>query len=180
MSDDTGPPDGFASDPQLIMLWTAPPDLTGKEMQGSGPPSSTMPPMSDPFTVDLASLQAAQQTMLGAGTEVVTAYNPVEQATTQAVLGNTVFGQQATFNTLEPLTQGPHRPTSEPDYHVPDTALQGPAQQYAAKMNPEMTRVLRALADGMQIAGTYIAMINKAGNIYTASDKNSKVPPPGK
>ena len=31
---DLGPPPGYAADPQLEMLWTAPPDLTGKGMGG--------------------------------------------------------------------------------------------------------------------------------------------------
>jgi hypothetical protein len=32
----TPTPPGYASDPQLMMLWTAAPDLTGQGMQASG------------------------------------------------------------------------------------------------------------------------------------------------
>jgi hypothetical protein len=183
MSTPQGPPSGFASDPQLIMLWTTPPDLTG--MPGSGSESSTMPPPSDPFTVNLASVQAAEQAMLSAGLTVVTTYNPVAQEVQQEISQGTIFGQQATYNTMAPApvpvdggsTSGAPVERSVPDYNVPDTALQSAAQQAAEYLNPAMTRVLRLMADGMSTAGAYIAMLNNAGQIYTSSDKNSKVPP---
>jgi hypothetical protein len=167
----TPSPPGYASDPQLIMLWTAPPDLTGRGMQASG--GGSMPPLSMPFTVDLASTQAAEQAMLDAGSTVVGAYNPMEQEVQQDISEGTIFGQQATYNTLG--WSGSH---PVPHYGVADTALQNSAQQFAAQMNPAMTRVLRLIADGMSTVGAYIAMLNNAGQIYTGSDKSSAVPPP--
>ena len=178
----TPTPPGYASDPQLIMLWTAAPDLTG-QMQASGSmgsmgmqpngSASSMPPESMPFSVNLSTVQAAEQTMLHAGSAVVSAYNPMEQEVQQDISEGTIFGQQATYN-----TQSPSIHPILPLYNVPDTQLQSMAQQFAAQMNPAMTRVLRLMADGMSTAGTYIALLNDAGQIYTASDKNSAVPPP--
>jgi hypothetical protein len=169
---DNSPPSGMASDPQLIMLWTAPLDLTGKGMKAGGS-ESKMPPESLPFAVNLATVQAAQQSMLTAGLTVVTTYNPLVQQVQQAISEGTIFGQQATYNTLNQPAKGP----AHPEYHVPDTELQSSAQEYAAKANPAMTRVLRALADGMATAGTFIAMMNNSGQLYTAADQNSAVPP---
>ncbi len=68
-------------------------------------------------------------------------------------------------------------PTNAPVYNVPDAPLQTGAQQFAALINPAMTRVLRLMADGMSTVGVYIALLNNAGQIYTASDKHSAVPP---
>jgi hypothetical protein len=168
-----GPPSGFASDPQLIMLWTTPPDLTGAGMKPGNSDSKKMPPQSMPFSVDLASLQSAVQSMLDAGSTVVSTYNPVEQLVQQAVSGGTIFGQQATYNTMRTPVHGwPH-----PEYNVPDAQLQSQAQQYAAEANPAMTRVLRAMADAMETVGVFMAMVSNAGQRYTASDKNSAIPP---
>jgi hypothetical protein len=156
----TPSPPGYASDPQLIMLWTAPPDLTGKEVQASG--SGSMPPESMPFAINLATLQAAQQAMLDAGSAVVDAYNPLEQKVQEDISSGIFFGEYATYNMGEA-----------------DTPLQDAARQFAAQMYPAMSRVLRLMADGMSTVGAYIAMLNNAGQMYTGSDKSSAVPPPG-
>jgi hypothetical protein len=178
------PPEGYASDPQLIMLWTAPLDLTGAGMKAGGT-ESKMPPESSPVTVDLATLQSAQQAMLDAGSTIVSTYNPVEKEVQQAISEGTIFGQQATYNTkgvgTVPLTGGAPSggagaTRAVPDYNVPDPNLQSAAQQFAAQMNPSMTRVIAAVANAMSAIGAYIAMVNNAGQIYTASDKHSKAP----
>jgi hypothetical protein len=166
------PPPGYASDPQLIMLWSRPPDLTGIGGQASGS-SDNMPAMSNPVTVSLATTQAAEQAMLDAGAEVVGAYNGMELEVQVGISQGTIFGQQATYNTSQ--LSGVHE---FPDYHVPDTSLQSSAEDFAAQMNPAMTRVLRLIADGMQTVGVYIAMLNNAGQIYTGTDQHSVIPPP--
>jgi hypothetical protein len=175
MTTPSGPPAGYASDPQLIMLWTAPPDLTGG-MKASGT-ASTMPPLSNAFNINLATLQAAVQGMLNAGSAVVSAYNPMEQEVQQDISEGTIFGQQATYNTMTGEGNGK---LASPLYNVPDAGLQSAAQTAAALINPAMTRVLRLMADGMETAGTYMAMLSNSGQMYTAADQNSAVPAPGK
>jgi hypothetical protein len=165
-------PAGYASDPQLIMLWTAPPDLTGN-LPASGS-AATMPPPSNSFNVNLASMQAGVQAMLNAGSAVVSAYNPLEQEVQQDISGGTIFGQQATYNTI--VSEGNGKLAS-PLYDVPDTQLRSGAEQAAALINPAMTRVLRLMADGMETAGAYIALLTNSGQMYTAADKNSVIPP---
>jgi hypothetical protein len=189
-----GPPPGYASDPQLIMLWTSPPDLTGQGMMANGGGSSSMPPLSMPYNVALASVQAALQSMLDAGAAIVPPYNELEQEVQQAVTQDTIFGQQATYNTAGTS----HMPTGKfvipgssgtnqvlagdgmnpANYHQPDTPLQQAAQQFATQMNPAMTRIVRLMADSMSTVGTYIALVNKAEQMYTAADKSSAIPPP--
>lgn len=194
-----GPPPGYASDPQLIMLWTRPPDLTGAGMMANSGGSSSMPPESMPFSVALGTVQAALQSMLDAGAAIVPPYNALEQEVQQAVTQGTIFGQQATYNTAGTS----HMPTGKfvipgststsnvgdsqvlagdgmnpANYHQPDTPLQQAAQQFAAQMNPAMTRIVRLMADSMSTVGTYIALVNKAGQMYTAADKSCAIPPP--
>lgn len=159
-------PPGYASDPQLEMLWTTPPAFTGAAASGT---SSSAPPLSESFTVSLASVQSAEQTMLDATSAVVDAYNPVETQVQSIISGNSFYGQWA-----EPPA---YREISVPT-SMPDDPLSEAAQQFAAQINPAMTRALRMVADSMQAAGIFIAMLNASGQAYTSADKNSVVPAP--
>jgi hypothetical protein len=185
------------------MLWTRPPDLTGQGMMANSGGSSSMPPESMPFNVALSTLQSAMQSMLNSGAAIVPPYNELEQEVQQAVTQGTIFGQEATYNTAgtshmptgkfvipgstsansvgtnQVLSSSAHGDGMNPaNYHQPDTPLQQAAQQFAAQMNPAMTRIVRLMADSMSTVGSYIALVNKAGQMYTAADKSSEIPPP--
>jgi hypothetical protein len=166
------PPPGYASDPQLEMLWTTPPSLTG--LAASGTTSGT-PPLSSPFAVSLASIRSGEQDMLGAASTVVTAYNALETKVQGIVGGGNslngggFFGQWA--------ERPGYREVSVPTT-LPDDPLSQAAVQFAAQINPAMTRALRAVADSMATVGVFIAMLNTAGQAYTTADKNSAVPAP--
>lgn len=160
------PPPGYASDPTLEMLWTTPPSLTGLTASGS---TSKSPPLSSPFAIDLGSLREGEQQMLSSVQDVVNVYNPIEQQVQGIIAGNTFFGQWA---------QPPgYREVSIP-HSMPTDPLAEAAQQFAAQINPAMTRALRLVADTMEAFGIFIAMLNTSGQAYTSSDKNSAVPPP--
>jgi hypothetical protein len=160
------PPAGYASDPQLEMLWTTPPAFTGVTASGS---SSSTPPLSGSFTVSLASLQSGEQAMLDATSAVVDAYNPVEAQVQSIISGDSFYGQWAE----PPGYREVATPTS-----MPNDAISQAAQEFAAQMNPVLTRALRSVADSMQAVGIYIAMLNASGQAYTSADKNSAVPAP--
>ena len=167
----TPTPPGYASDPQLEMLWVTPPPFTGTP--GSGSPSK-MPPVSGSFMVSLGSVQSTEQAMLGAASAVVNNYNPLEQQVQSAIGSSTIFGQQATVRVI-PVG---YRSAGPPQY-LPDEPIQQAAQQFAAQINPAMTRALRFVADSMEAVGIFIAMLNTAGQNYTSSDKNSEIPASG-
>lgn len=61
---------------------------------------------------------------------------------------------------------------------LPNDQLSQAARQFAAQINPAMTRALRLVADSMEMVGVYTAMLNSAGQAYTSADKNSAVPAP--
>ena len=166
MSSPDPPPAGYASDPQLEMLWTTPPSFTGVAASGT---SSTAPPLSGSFTVGLGSLQSAEQSMLDSASTIVNAYNPVEASVQSAISDDNFFGQWAE----PPGYREVATPTS-----MPNDQLSQAAQELAAWINPAMTRVLRVVADSMEAAGIFIAMLNAAGQAYTSADKNSAVPAP--
>lgn len=165
-------PPGYASDPQLEMLWTTPPPLTGVTASGS---SSTTPPLSLSFRVALSTVQGAEDTMLSASSTIVNAYNTLEQQVQSAIAEPNLFGQEATV-TAHILGPGA-RPIATPPHYFNDVPLQQAGQQFAEQIDPAMTRALRAVADTMQTVGIFIAMLNNAGQIYTTADKNSAVPP---
>ena len=177
MSDDssTAPP-GYASDPTLEMLWGPPPAYTGNT-GAAGTGSAAPAPDSQFISADLASLQATEQTMLSAETAIVAEYNQLLEQVQAAIASATIYGQQATYTETLPTGGGARHngPTSVTEVH-PDTPLQQSAQQFAEQINPTMTRVLRMLADTTETLGVYTALLDKAGQAYTAADKSSALP----
>jgi hypothetical protein len=107
--------------------------------------------------------------MLDATSAVVDAYNPVEAQVQSVISSDSFFGQWAE----PPGYREVATPTS-----MPNDPLSQAAQEFAAQINPVMTRALRSVADSMQAVGIYIAMLNASGQAYTSADKNSAVPAP--
>jgi hypothetical protein len=174
VSDSSSPPTppGDASDPTLTILWGAPPAYTGNT--GGASASSAAASDSAEVLVNLATMQAAEQGTLSAATEIVNAYNTLDQQVQADIAGGTIFGQRATYSyTYDPRSNNGFDVT----FHYADTGLQQGAQEFAAQMNPAMRRVLRMIADGTESVGVYIALLDKAGQAYTAADKNSTLPP---
>jgi hypothetical protein len=169
---DPGSPSGYASDPTLEMLWGAPPAFTG-DVGSVTAGSGGMPAITDEHVaVELGAVQAAEQSLLASADVLVNAYNPMNQLTQSAISGGTIYGQQATYN-------AEYNGKPETGYtNRPDTPVQQSAEQFAESINPAMTRLLRLIADATECMGVYIALLDKAGQAYTAADQNSMFPPP--
>jgi hypothetical protein len=171
-------PDGYASDPTLEMLWTTVPAYTGATVSSSaaGPaPSATMVPI----TVSLATVHNAESAMLSEVSEIVNAYNTQNQAVQSEIAQGTIFGQQARFTAtgkFQPNTYVYRDPGQDVYIDGPLTGLQQSAQDFAAHINPAMTRVLRTIADATQLVGVYIALLNNAGQAYSSADISSAYP----
>ncbi len=167
---ETAPP-GYASDPQLTMLWTSAPSYTGNvgPAQGSG----SAPLDLIPIMVDLGSVMFAENGLLFAVSGVVNAYNPLDQQVQAAVTSDSFFGQEATYDTLTMAGQEALGPQFQ---NRPDVDLQPSARQFADQINPAMTRVLRMIADAAESVGIYIAMLDKAGQAYSAADISTELP----
>jgi hypothetical protein len=167
----TPTPPGYASDPELEMLWTTPPEFIGL---GDGSSSSTAPPMAASFSVSLPSVQSTESTMLTATSGLVTSYNPLESSVQSDISGGTIFGQQATYRVVPVGAEGSHGPAQ----WLADQPLQQAGEQFAEQINPAMTRALRLVADSVETIGIFIGMLNNAGQIYTTADKTSVLPAP--
>jgi hypothetical protein len=96
MSASSNPPPGYASDPYLDMLWVAPPFFTGEGTAGSGSPG----PESNSFHVALPTVTTAMEQFLSTLYPLVDRYDAVLQQVQSAISGGTIFGQQATYNTV--------------------------------------------------------------------------------
>jgi hypothetical protein len=156
-------PPGWASDPQLEMLWTTPPPFLGDLPANSVTPVSN-PTSSNPFTVGLGTLQTGEQNMLDATAAVVLVYNRLESQVQNAISDPGFFGQWAQTEAYRQVSVPTELPTDD---------FATSAQQVAASLNPGMTRILRMVADTTTACGAFINMINLAGQAYTASDKHS-------
>jgi hypothetical protein len=173
MSEPTPP--GYASDPTLELLWGPPPAYTGDTGPQGASGSGGAPLTAGSIEVNLATVQAAEQAMLSAVSTIINTYNPLEQQVQADISGGTVFGQHATYTAS-------YDGTPETGFiNLADQPLQQGAAQFAAQMNPAMTRALRAIADAAASVGVFIALLDKAGQAYTAADLQSAfpVPPPG-
>lgn len=182
MADSTTPP-GYASDPTLAILWGTPPAYTGNTGAATGAPGASAPEH-NPFMVQLSSLQAAEQALLGAASTIISSYNPLEQQVQADIAGGTIFGQQATYSGtyINPLLNGDPHPqagsNADHEFTDPDEQLNQAAITFAASMDPSMTRVLRMIADATESVGVFIALLDKAGQAYCAADKASVCPMP--
>jgi len=164
--------EAFAQDPVLSMLWQAPPSFTGTGESASGNGGSA--PSAPPVTVDLGTLQAAEQAMVGAESQLVADYTELSAEVAQAVASDSFFGQQAIYYNND---------TSNSEYNhsvsgtqaQPDTGLQTGATDYYDQIAPAMTQVLAMIAATAETLGMFTAAINNAGQAYTFADKSSSI-----
>lgn len=173
-------PDGYASDPQLEMLWTTAPAFTGAVSSSGTSPAGDAPPATMvPITVDLATVHNAESGMLSEVSTIVDAYNAQKDAVQSEITQGTIFGQHATYSAdakWQPNTYVYRDPGQDVHIEGPLTGLQQSAQDFAAHINPAMTKVLRMIADATEVVGVYIALLNNAGQAYSSADITSARP----
>lgn len=167
--------------PQLQVVWGTSPsfnlDPPNKNPSGGDDTSKHDAPPCGPIQVNLSTLRDAEQTMLGASRTVVGDY----QALRDKVLAvkDTVFGQQVTV----PPTAGSATSTvvGTGVWIPPDpgpSPIQDTAKKFAAEMNPAQEKALWQIANAIEIAGQYIAAVNRSGQSYGHADRASVFPDP--
>jgi hypothetical protein len=164
--------EAFAQDPVLSMLWQAPPPFTGTAESAAGSGGSA--PSSPAVTVDLGTLQAAEQAMLGAESQMVADYSQLTAEVAEAVASDSFFGQQAIYYNNDTSNAEYNHSVSGPQAQ-PDTGLQTGASDYYAQIAPAMTQVLAMIAATAEALGMFTAAINNAGQAYTFADKSSSI-----
>jgi hypothetical protein len=182
----SGPAPQFVPDPYLQVIWGDAPAVTG-DVGPTGPGgggANVTHRNHGPITVDLGSIESAENGMLAQSRQAVSEYMYVKQQVENAINGGVIWGQQATKTVTRQTNttfygatgggSGPAQPTTV----EPDQAIQQAAQQYAAVMNPVMTEVLRQIADSVESVGQFIVGLNRSAQLYAYADKNSFFPDP--
>lgn len=176
----TDTPSGYASDPKLAIIWGVPPAYTGAPPGSSTTTSAA--PVHNPFSVALSTVRAAEQSLITSAAAIIDPYNALETQVQAEIAGGTLFGQQATYSGISwendaNINTHPSANTSH-SYTTADVSIQKSAVEFAASMNPAMTRVLRMIADATESVGVFIALLDKAGQSYTTADRASVFPVP--
>lgn len=173
--------------PHVGMMWDAPTSFN-QDPWSNGGGSGTVPntPTSDlyhPFNVDLASLRNSEVSMLNALRTDVNQYESLRATVESAVSNPTMYGP-AYQEPTEPLVVKDGGSASLPVHggwtaemeNSNKIAEQG--QQFAAAINPVMEKTLKAIADVLGLSGTFVAMLNSAGQTYSQTDRKAKFPDP--
>ncbi|MEU9151739.1 hypothetical protein AB0D59_14550 [Streptomyces sp. NPDC048417] len=164
-SDDDEPPDEMVTMPKLSMAYTTSPDLVPTEPGGGS--GSAMPtlPDSSAFSIDLGALRAAEQTFLDAVANASSAYETLRAKVQGAIADPNLFGQK------NGQVVGSGRTAS----WVPDELAESGAQ-FAEAINPQLTKVMQDGAGGIELMGTFTALLNNAGQTYAETDSQSAMP----
>lgn len=165
-SDDGDPPDEIVTMPTLSMAYTTPPNLVPTEPGGGS--GSAMPtlPDSSAFSIDLGALRAAEQTFLDAVANVTGAYETLRAKVQGAIDDPTLFGQD----------NGHYENWGRAGLHWVADELADSGTQFAEAINPQLTKVMQDGAGGIELMGSFTALLNNAGQTYAATDAKSAMP----
>jgi hypothetical protein len=143
---------------------------------GAGDPPKDIPDIPY-FTVNLASLRGGLSTMIADAQALVNAYEDLRLG----VFGgkDTIFGQNATVDEVT-TTPGSTANQNVNTYHWDTKASPAAAAavEFAASMNPAQEKVLEFAANAIELAGQFIAGVDRAGQTYAATDRAAIFPPP--
>jgi hypothetical protein len=164
--------------PALEMAWVeAPPFVSAGSGSGSSSSSQTYPPCPD-ISVDLGSLQDAENSMLTAAFNIVQAYDNLAMLFQD--YQSWVYGQNA-VDIVEQWT-GAIESTGGYTTTVSPSEIQGMAQSFAngsdgqPGMNAQQEYLLQSIGNSMALVGEFIAVLNAAGGAYATADSNSAMP----
>jgi hypothetical protein len=167
------------ADPTLSMYWTSAPDFAmDSSTSASGGQSQATPGTHSALSVQLGTLRAAENGLLGASSAIVDGYTSLKSLFEADK--DWVFGQHATVTTM--TNGGGYYDTwsqetkSDP---IAATALQF-ANGDGTAANPGMNAVqeyaLQVIGNVMGTVGEFIVAINNAGAAYAEADSKSVMP----
>jgi hypothetical protein len=172
--------------PSVQVALASPPDFVPTAPSGNGGSAAIM---MERFSVQLATLRAAQQTIIDSLRAVTAGYTTLAQTTQNDVSAPGFFGQDATATVFVPasptqyetqlpiLTQntfGVNGPTVET---LPDMAIQYTARQSAPVMAQNLTGALTAVTSMIEAIGQFSDAITQAGDAYASADAASSMTP---
>ncbi|MFF4899713.1 hypothetical protein [Streptomyces sp. NPDC001068] len=166
--DSDDPPGELVTMPKLSMAYTTSPDLVPSDSAGGGSDALPTLPDGNPFSIDLGALRGAEQTFLDAVSNVTSAYEALRAKVQGAIDDPSLFGQDNGHYEAS----GPHGTLQ---WHKDELAESG--AQFAEAINPQLTKVMQDGAGGIELMGTFTALLNNAGQTYAAADAKSSMDP---
>jgi hypothetical protein len=154
--------------PTLSMAYTAAPDLVPTESGGGSGGTRTLPD-GNPFSIDLGALKAAEQQFLDAVSNMSSAYETLRGKVQAAIDDPTLFGQD----------NGQLISMGKAGMQWQDDELDDSGAQFAAAINPQLTKIMQDGAGGIELMGRFAALLNNAGQTYAATDAKSVMPDVG-
>ncbi|MER6273797.1 hypothetical protein ACWDFR_18505 [Streptomyces sp. 900105755] len=164
-SDD--PPGEMVTMPKLSMAYATSPDLVPSESGGGSDAMPTLPD-TNAFSIDLGALRGAEQTFLDAVSNVTSAYESLRTKVQAAIDNPNLFGQEDGHYEAS----GAHGSLRWQDDELADSGA-----QFAASINPQLTKIMQDGAGGIELMGTFTALLNNAGQTYAAADAKSSMDP---
>ncbi|HEV7931048.1 MAG TPA: hypothetical protein VGP70_01800 [Actinomadura sp.] len=180
---------GNTDSPELKVVWDKRPSFNEDPpvVGGSGGSDSSEVDISaaGAFGIGFSALGAAVNSMLGTSQTLVKEY---EDLKAKAMGGmDTVFGQHSKFksdyaydmdsrnfavgtagNSISQAVST-QKPQTETDFAEP-------ARQFADSMNPMQKKALQQIGATLENVGEYIALVNRIGQMYAQSDRQSWFP----
>jgi hypothetical protein len=180
---------GNTDSPELKVVWDKRPSFNEDPpvVGGSGGSDSSEVDISaaGAFGIGFSALGAAVNSMLGTSQTLVKEY---EDLKAKAMGGmDTVFGQKSELKAedryetdssnynpgygtgVSQAVSTAHKPQTETDFA-------GPARQFADSMNPMQKKALQQIGATLENVGEYIALVNRIGQMYAQSDRQSWFP----
>jgi hypothetical protein len=174
----SGPPPDYYGDPYLQVVWSQAPDITGN-FPNSGGSGGGGHRNHGPIAIDLGSLLATENGILGQSRTAVANYMQLKEKCRAAIDGGSIWGQHAMKTVHHPgVATKTGIVGARPDTQEPDGPVQQAANEYAAAMDPVMSEVLRQIADAIESVGQFTACLNRAGQLYAHADRGSFFPDP--
>jgi len=146
-------------------------------------PEETPTPDVPPFSVSMASVRHGMSTMVGELEALVASYESLRAHVSDT--RDTVFGQFATTTYETNAYAGgavkEFYAQNERQMFATNTrtsVIVETAVEFARNMNPAQDRVLGQIADSIQIAGQFLAAVDRAGRSYATADRKAQFPEP--
>jgi hypothetical protein len=153
--------------PTLAMAYTAAPDFIPVPGGGTAAQTPSGGMVDDLISVDLGALRATEQGILSATSEIVEEYQNLTVTVNDLTTYGDTFGQYVgTLQKTNPDNKAGSMQATTVIYDDLDTE----AQQFATDITAEMTQVLQAIGNTIEVIGQFTALLNAAGQMYTETD----------
>jgi len=163
----SGPAPTSVAVPTLAMAYTTAPDFIPVPGGGTAAQTASGGVIGDLISVDLGALRATEQGILSATSEVVDAYQNLNVTVNDLTTYGDTFGQYV--GTLQRNNPDNKAGSMEATTVIYDN-LDSEAQQFATDITAEMTQVLQAVGNTIEVIGQFTALLNAAGQMYTETD----------